>query len=479
MISHRFHGAASAGASTLCSTPRSRAPVRSQHRPLTGALWLAVSVAPLLAAEARPSHPSTQTWPVQICGDATGPGSLRYIASHAQSGDTIDLTQLPAVCGVRDSTITLTAGEIVLHQATISLVGPPPEQGSVTLSGGGTSRVLRHQGYAAGDTLKIEDLNVTDGYVRDTNDTGGGCIRSDANVLLHRSTVAGCTAISDTGGAAGGGIMAPSGTITLIFSRISGNTAKSGATGAAHGGGIASFDVQAKYAQISDNQAFGQTFVAGSGGGTWSATIEMAYSTVANNSADNKGGAAYVASGNSDSTIRNSTFSGNQSHYSGGAIFASLRNLHVYNSTIAGNHVEAGLGGGLYVAASSAQIESTIIANNTSAGVAEGVDLYLKNGTLLGTANAIVSSNASLPGFIAVAEDPKLAPLAWIGGPTQAHALLPGSPVTGLGNNIGNWPYEQRGAAFPRTTGPTSTIDIGAVQSDGRIFVSDFDKFFL
>jgi hypothetical protein len=52
--------------------------------------------------------------------------------------------------------------------------------------------------------------------------------------------------------------------------------------------------------------------------------------------------------------------------------------------------------------------------------------------------------------------------------------LLPGSPAIGFGNNNGNRTKDQRGAGYPRTTGPSASVDIGAVQFD-TIFVSGVD----
>src|SRR5262249_42888686 len=111
--------------SSTRAAPLHEQPFTSPRRLLANALSMALFTGPLFAAEIIPSIPNApQTWPVQVCDDATGPGSLRYIASHAQSGDTIDLSQLPMLCGLRDSMITLSAGEIVLHQANITLQGP-------------------------------------------------------------------------------------------------------------------------------------------------------------------------------------------------------------------------------------------------------------------------------------------------------------------------------------------------------------------
>ncbi len=54
---------------------------------------------------------------VHNCNDS-GNGSLRDALTHANNGDTIDLTQLSC------STITLTTGSILFTQTTITLQGP-------------------------------------------------------------------------------------------------------------------------------------------------------------------------------------------------------------------------------------------------------------------------------------------------------------------------------------------------------------------
>ncbi len=420
-----------------------------------------------------------QNWPVQTCNDTTAPGSLRYIAVHALSGDTIDFSQLPALCGMIDSTITLTAGEIVLHQTEITLMGPPQGSGTVTLSGGAQSRVLRHQVYSPfTGTLHIEDLRVVDGYANASASIGGGCIYSDANIYLKQSLVEDCIAHSSTGNAFGGGLHAPNGKISIVFSKVSGNTVIVDSNGNAWGGGASSHSLVAKYSELVGNTAHGALGGSCAGGGAKAGQITIGYSTVADNTSDGFGGGIFSGSQNLDTTVVNSTFSGNLSHYSGGAIFASVNNLLILNSTIASNSNALDHGGGIYFRGTVANILSTIIAKNTSAAMASGTDLYIKSGTLSGADNAVMSSNDNTQGVIVLTEDPKLAPLAWIGGTTRTMNLLPGSPAIGIGNNTGNWTSDQRGLGFPRTTGAPAVADIGAVQSSDRIFVSDLDTFF-
>jgi hypothetical protein len=281
------------------------------------------------------------------------------------------------------------------------------------------------------------------------------------------------------GSANGGGLNAPNGKISVISSKVSGNAVIVDSNGNAKGGGLSSQTLESKYSEIVGNSALGAASLAGQGGGASANTMTIWYSTVADNAAGIWGGGIFIGSENLDSTVMNSTFSGNHSYDRGGAIFASVNGLHVFNSTIASNSTDYDHSGGIYFNGTTTELQSTIIAGNTSVGMASGTDFYLKSGTLTGADNAIMSSNDNTPGVIALTEDPQLAPLAWIGGPTRTMDLRSGSPAIGIGNNTGNRNFDQRGSGFPRTTGQPAAVDIGAVQSSDRIFVSDLDKFFL
>ncbi len=74
--------------------------------------------------------------------------------------------------------------------------------------------------------------------------------------------------------------------------------------------------------------------------------------------------------------------------------------------------------------------------------------------------------------------DPLLGPLADNGGPTQTHALLPGSPAINAGDpnampGVDGVPlYDQRGEGFERVAG--GRIDMGAFEV--QPLQADFDK---
>src|SRR5262249_8140501 len=145
----------------------------------------------------------------------TNPASPHY----AQSGDTVDLGQLPTLCGMANSTITLSNGEIVVSQADLTLKGPFDAGESVTISGGNTSRVLNHQGLG---TLAVNSLIVANGTYHLSGvagDSYGACINSAGSLYLSRTTVTHCDAKANVGTSGGGGIHAPS--VTLVFSRVS------------------------------------------------------------------------------------------------------------------------------------------------------------------------------------------------------------------------------------------------------------------
>lgn len=467
------------------ATNTARLTRRTIFRALSGVLgtatWIATGIAePAFGASSDPTSPQApQNWPVQTCDDvAQNTGSLRAIASTANSGDTIDFSQLPTLCGMADSTITLTAGDIVLHQPNITLLGPAPGTGTVTISAGGASRVLRHKTYSPSGTLAISNLRISDGYVHDSGDVSGGCIYSDTSVQVTQTVVSNCVARSESGNAHGGGIyVAAQNQLSLVLSTITGSSAEVGSDNAsAEGGGVHSDTFNSKYSEIVANRATGTSsacFCAGGGVHARYATVR--YSTIAENEAA-LGGGMLVFAGGAGSTILNSTLSGNHSSGRGGAIYANEPTLDLANTTIAFNTTDAAHGGGIYFNfnGGSVDLESTIVGKNASAVPADGADLYVKSGTLTGASNLIMSSNTNPQSVIVSTSDPLLAPLAWAGGVTRTHMLLPGSPSIGLGNNNGNRTRDQRGPGYPRTTGPSASVDIGAVQFD-TIFVSGFD----
>jgi hypothetical protein len=480
--------------------PFAGALARLRERRLAAAIGIAIAGAatlaafpsrPLLATTLQEGHPAgTGTVrTVTNCSDGDK-GSLRDIIQNvALSGDLVDLRQLPALCGSVDSTITLTSGEIIVPQRDLTLAGPEPGTGTVTISGNGTSRVLNGAApYNPVGTLTITDLSFVDGYHSEVPYAAGGCIHTYAYAVLDRVSISNCMAVSSTGSAFGGGIYA--GIVDLTDSTISGNAVL--AAELAFGGGAAAGTVEGKYSSISGNSAASDAGTSyGGGAGVFSAFLH--HVTIDANEAEY--GSALNSRGYKPVVIQDSTISGNTG---GSAIRAVspddpigtvVNYLRIANTTIAFNHsTREGSLGAVYFAkgptdpSSSVTLESSIIAENTAGPANAPADLYIKtDSALFGHDNLVIASNVSPPGVITVTADPLLGPLQDNGGPTLTHALLTGSPAIGAGNVNYTSPYssneyDQRGPGFPRSrlVGNVIVTDIGAVQFD-TIFANGFD----
>ena len=419
-----------------------------------------------LAASATPPT----TWQVKNCDDS-GPDSLRdIIQNSAQSGDIVDLSRLPTLYCPGASTITLTSGEIVAAQDSLTLQGP--SDGTVVISGGGAYRVFHHTGSG---TFGISDLTVSDGHYEAATSAWGGCILSDnGNVSLARTTVRDCVLLSDAGFANGGGVGTKTGSIGLLRSTVSGNTATASGN-AAFGGGVYSRGLtSAKYSTISNNTAQDASGYYGFGGGV----SAYAGASIQGCTIDGNSGAYGSGLGTAKgvTSIANSTFSGNLAFNQSAIAIEQADSATITNSTIVLNQQTSPVGGAVYFgglqSSSVLTLQSSIIANNSGAGAK---DLFFGQGTLTGADNLVMSTNVASPpqGLITVTSDPMLGPLQFNGGFTRTHQLLPGSPALGAGNNNALLLQDQRGSGYPRTTG--GTVDMGALQFE-TIFVGDFDS---
>jgi hypothetical protein len=409
-----------------------------------------------------PMHSLAFAGVVQNCGDGgPGSGSLRDVITTAAPGDTVDLSQLPAKCGMQDSVITLSNGQISIPQDNLKLQGPSAGSVAIVPAAGSNFRIFDHTGTGL---LVLNDLRVANGHVQaGASSALGGCIYSKGTLFATRTIVENCTA--DGGAAFGGGIYAY-GSAVLLKSTVSGN------------------------------KAIGTSF-RGSGGGVYARTgLHISDSTLSDNEASTFGGAVY--SNDSYQTayaaIYNSTISGNRAGQCAGATLYSPAGTVIANTTVSGNEASLGNGGlclrgnvgianttvafnagtnqssGLIMWAGSLTLESVLVANNSAA-----VDVQVYgNANVSGAGNLITSSNGVPMSTIVSTADPKLLPLARNGGLTSTHALTRDSPALRAGNNIAGLWVDQRGRGYPRWSGANFEVDIGAVQFDS-IFYGDVD----
>lgn len=265
---------------------------------------------------------------------------------------------------------------------------------------------------------------------------GGGGLRftgSGVSVEILDSTISGNRAAS-----AGGGMIAPGqGTVSLERTRVVGNSAGNEGGTDEGGGGILSF------------------------GGA----VRLTASSVTGNTAGADGGGLallYMEYAPADSTIVNSTISGNSGREGGGVMVSGGR-VRFSNSTVAFNEATrrgAGISSDAYT--ETVELTSTIVSANDTGGQANQVWVFPK--AIAGSHNLIDNAGgapAQMPADT-ITLDPQLLPLADNGGPTPTHALAEDSPAIDAGTNPVGLTSDQRGGVFVRAYG--SGVDIGAFE---------------
>ncbi len=386
--------------------------------------------------------------------------------------------------------------------------------GNTTIDGSGTNRVIT---VAAGATVTLADITVTNGYVSGSNNGGG--INNEGTLHLERVLVTNNTA--DWGG---GGIY-NSGILTVTDSWVIGNIGQTIGTGIIGGAGIATLgsgsSLTVTRSTIADNRLVKPGTEDRGGGGIsskWSAltiidssftnnesgyaagglwvqggSFTLTRSTVASNRTGTDPARGYGSGGgmflkSSVATITDSTISSNTAKTVGGGIY-NKGNLTVTNSTISGNAAARGgggiyskndltlssvtvasnsaasnsgaWGGGVYAFGNTITVDNTLIADNTV--TTAGTDCYGTVNAPAGSVSLVESTDAidcvsAGAGTIVTGVDPLLGPLQDNGGPTLTHELLAGSPALDTGSTA--LTADQRGE--PRPVG--SGDDIGAYE---------------
>ncbi|MFO1418289.1 MAG: choice-of-anchor Q domain-containing protein [Methylotetracoccus sp.] len=298
----------------------------------------------------------------------------------------------------------------------------------------------------------------------------GGGIRG-AVVTLHRSVVVRNSALGlYWSESAGGGIYADA--VTIADSTVSDNKSR-------YGGGIFGQTVVATNSRIHGNSV-SRWKGGAAGGGIYGHTVSLIGSAVYSNRAwaaiEVKGGGIF----GSEVRLVNSTVSGNSSFEEavygyGGGIYIEAGSLTLINSTVAAN--DSGVAGensqfpvtGGGIEGSGSILMNSVVANN-------------RRHDRFGISPSDCVSSAEYAGFNLIGDgscgaaaagqltgDPKLGALAENGGPTQTHAVLPGSPaidridlLPGKGCADSGVTTDQRGTTRPQPAG--GKCDIGAFE---------------
>ena len=306
---------------------------------------------------------------------------------------------------------------------------------------------------------------VLDGFVitaGDSNTIGGGILNPLGGVEIRN-----CSFYGNRASQSGGALYMENSTSTVTDCTFSGNTAD-------WGGAI----YNDKSASLIQRCFFESNFaVLQNGGGIFSTNFpapEVDGCTFFKNKAGDRGGGIHITN---NARVTSSTFIENEAA-DGGGIFAIGSEPEVTNCTFSGNKATVN-GGGMqnYWAA------TTIVTNCTFSGnvAAAGGNMYNSDSDPTvtncifwgGTGGEVVDDAASVPvvsycvvqgGYAAGSNiftgDPKLAPLAANGGPTETMALLSGSSALDAGTSTGAPSVDQRGISRPQGAG----YDIGAFE---------------
>jgi hypothetical protein len=395
-----------------------------------------------------------QTGPCTVTSAADdGAGTLRgHLLSYACSSIDFDLAAMGS------NTITLTSGEVVVGN---DLTIDGPGGGMLTIVGGNNQRVLS---VAAGSTVAINDLTLTGGNADYSNEGAG--IRSEAALLtLDNVALVGNVHADFGGGAANAG----SGDLIVRNSVVSTNTAANGAGLANTGTG----NLVVIQSAITNNAVFAYT-------DPQQVTAMGGYYGM--------GGGIYNAE-NADTSVINSTISGNSAEFGGGIASAEYQGtsaVEVYLSTIT-NNTATETGGGIFAAYNDdpglMRLQGNILFGNTTldrppdevtAFVPYNPGPNISGEFISGGYNVVKTGTEGFdgPGDVQT-DDAKLLPLqVRTPGATLVHPLLPGSPalntIPGVdciaalqGGGLGLQVADQRGLARPQGVG----CDSGAYEA--------------
>ncbi len=348
-------------------------------------------------------------------GDLCLREAINLSNGNADSVNTIRFTQNASTI---NAVQTLTLGQINITKS-VNILVDFPDSANIRISGNNASRIFDISGSST--VVTLQGVTLENGF---SDNFGGGAIYVESNArLILTQCVLQSNVASFPSGAQGGALVNDGGSVTIDRCAFISNEAQAGG-------------------------------ISGTGFG------------------DGEGGAIFLNS-NFQTSISNTTFSGNSARGSsngsgsGGAIFhVGSAGATLTNCTISNNFAQRGnggtgnpsVGGGIRSAAF-LTLKNTIVAGNFAL---QDTDF---SGSATSQTRNIIGSTSGNTGFGAgdlLNTNPNLSALTRLG---HTFAFIPnaGSPAIDAGTNTGiTSTFDQRGAAFARIA--NSTIDIGAFE---------------
>lgn len=355
-------------------------------------------------------------------GSGSGDSLREAIARAATVPGTNKIRFSPALDGA-----SITLGGTQLHLATDLVIDASTLAGGLTVSANNLSRVFRNEAKTSMRNLRVTSGNPTS----DTAFPSGGAIFNSGSLMLDHCVFSNNTSPD------GGGAIRSWGDLLLTECQLTNNHSDS------IGGGIFN-QGQARLEEcaVSDNTASscgGGLACQGSFAGAW---LILDRSTVSGNTSGACGGG-----------------------YSGISGYKQFGNLHALNTTFAGNH-SAGTGGAVFGNGPVALQNCTVSANSSldsqvGAGGVISDWPVIENTIIAGNTPDPANPSNTPSGGNFIGGNPMLAALGPHGGPTHTMPPIAGSPA--LDNAVSAaWQSatDQRGKARSSGTG----TDIGAVE---------------
>jgi hypothetical protein len=381
---------------------------------------------------------AAQTYTVTNLGNTgiAGDGSLRGEVAAANANPGADTVVFAS--GVT-GTISFTATGIVISDP-LDIEGPGP--GVVTVQQTAAHRVFEIEAIA-GQAVTIAGLHISGGTAPAGGanpEEGGDIFNAGSSLTLSNDLI--------TGGKAevGGGVDSDKGPMVLRGSTVSGNEAK-------FDGGVVAGDAGAPWAILSSTVSGNQGEVGGGLGLETAATGLIEDSTVSGNRAEVGAGGELEISAGGQVTIRASTIAANVAAEYGGGLTIEAGpggSMEILDSTIAANSAADYVGGISWESDAALPIENSIVADNQAPELDD--DIYSETGTISSAFSLIGEIEAAhrteiIAGSDLFGTDPKLAPLADNGGPTETMALSAASPAVNKGAST--LATDQRGLTRP------------------------------